>query len=298
MRAEVESLLSAHRPDDRFLESGALDAAARTLAERGPCATAGQRLGPYELVALIGAGGMGEVWRALDSGLRRHVAIKILPSRYSQDPDRLRRFEHEAQAAGMLNHPNVLSVYAIGRQGDTPYLVTELLDGTTLRQRLANGPLSESKALEYADQLVQGLAAAHEKGIVHRDLKPENVFITHDDRVKILDFGLAKLAPSHPELRANQDRFRYGRRHAWIYVAGTGPRAPRPIIARTFSLSDVSCTKCLRAGGRLPGETGVETMNSILNHDPLPLPDVSPQVEQIVRHCLDKEPAHALSIGA
>src|SRR5262245_44647104 len=138
----------------------------------------GDRLGSYELIALIGAGGMGEVWRAFDPGLRRHVAIKILPAQYSQDPDRLRRFEQEAQAAGMLNHPGILSVYAIGRQDDSPYLVTELLEGTTLRRTLADGALKEDKAIQYAEQLVQGLAAAHAKGIVHRDLKPDNIFIT------------------------------------------------------------------------------------------------------------------------
>src|SRR5262245_52029644 len=131
-------------------------------------ATAGQRFGSYELIALVGSGAMGEVWRALDPGLRRHVAIKILPSQHSQDPDRLRRFEQEAQAAGMLSHPNILTVFAIGREGDTPYLVTELLDGVTLRDRLAAGAIGEGKALEYGDQLVQGLAAAHEKGLVHR----------------------------------------------------------------------------------------------------------------------------------
>ena len=136
---------------------------------------------------------MGEVWRALDPDLGRQVAIKILPSEYSRDPDRLRRFEQEARAAGMLNHPNVLAIYAIGKQEGAPYLVTELLEGATLRQRLADGPIPEIKALDYAGQIVDGLAAAHGKGIVHRDLKPENIFITGDGRVKILDFGLAKL---------------------------------------------------------------------------------------------------------
>ena len=199
LRHEVESLLDAHRSEGRFLESGAMKMAARDLAAGMPRATAGQRLGAYQLVELLGAGGMGEVWRALDPGLRRHVAIKILPSQFSADPDRLRRFEQEAQAAGRLNHPNVLSVYAIGEHEGFPYLVTELLEGMTLRQALAGGPLPEARALEYADQLVQGLAAAHDKGIVHRDLKPDNVFVTSDERIKILDFGLAKLAPAAPE---------------------------------------------------------------------------------------------------
>ena len=194
--------MGAHQPDDRFLESSALKVAARDLADEAPRPVRGQRLGSYELIDPIGAGGMGEVWRALDPALGRHVAIKILSSQYSRDPDRLRRFEQEARAAGMLNHPNVLAIYAVGKQEDSPYLVTELLEGATLRQRLASGAIPEGKAIEYGDQIVQGLAAAHEKGIVHRDLKPENIFITSDDRVKILDFGLAKLAQSGPEHQA------------------------------------------------------------------------------------------------
>ena len=291
LRAEVESLLSAHPPDDRFLDPGELDVSDRAVAVRVPRATAGQRLGPYELIALIGAGGMGEVWRAFDPGLRRHVAIKILPPQYSQDPDRLRRFEHEAQAAGVLNHPNVLSVYGIGRQDDAPYLVTELLDGVTLRQRLADGALPESQALEYADQLVQGLAAAHDKGIVHRDLKPENVFITRDERVKILDFGLAKLAPSGPDYAAQT-------RTATGMVVGTPAyMSPEQVRGRPADhRADIFAVGALLyemlAGRRpFPGETNVETMTAILKQDPPAIPGVSPQVEQIVRHCLEKEPA-------
>lgn len=202
LRRQVESLLGAHQTDDRFLESSALAMAARNLADEASRPVRGQRLGSYELINLIGAGGMGEVWRALDPALGRHAAIKILSSQYSRDPDRLRRFEQEARAAGMLNHPNVLAIYAVGKQEDSPYLVTELLEGATLRQRLASGALSEGKAIEYGDQIVQGLAAAHEKRIVHRDLKPENIFITSDNRVKILDFGLAKLVQSGPEHQA------------------------------------------------------------------------------------------------
>jgi len=202
LRREVESLLDAHLSADRLLESGAFSLAARNLADDAPRLARGQRLGSYELIEWIGAGGMGEVWRALDPRLRRHVAIKILPPQYSRDPDRLRRFEQEAQAAGMLNHPNVLAIYSVGEQEQAPYLVTELLEGGTLRSRLAGGRLSEARALEYGDQVVQGLAAAHAKGIVHRDLKPENIFITTEGRVKILDFGLAKLAQSGPEHQA------------------------------------------------------------------------------------------------
>src|SRR6202158_326292 len=152
----------------------------------------GSRLGPYEILAPLGAGGMGEVYRARDSRLGREVAIKVLPASLSSDADRLRRFEQEARAAGILNHPNITAVLDIGEHDGAPYVVQELLEGETLRQSLAGG-LSPRKAIDYAIQIAHGLAAAHEKGIVHRDLKPENVFVTKDGRLKILDFGLAKV---------------------------------------------------------------------------------------------------------
>jgi serine/threonine protein kinase len=291
LRRDVESLLEAYGSRDRFLESGALNAVARELAMHSPRATAGQRLGAYELIELLGAGGMGEVWRALDPGLRRHVAIKILPSQYSLDPDRLRRFEQEAQAAGRLNHPNVLSVYAIGRHEGSPFLVTELLEGLTLRQKLAGGALPEAKALEYVDQLIQGLAAAHDKAIVHRDLKPENVFITSDERVKILDFGLAKLAPTGPQ----QD---LPTQTATGVALGTPAyMAPEQIRAQPVDhRSDIFAVGALlyeMLAGRRPfvADTSAETMTAILRQEPAPLAGVSAQVEQIVRHCLEKEPA-------
>src|SRR5262245_14391497 len=139
---------------------------------------------------------MGEVYRARDERLGREVAVKVLPEESSTDPDRLRRFEQEAKTAGALNHPNLVAVFDTGRYEGNPYVVFELLDGGTLRQRLGGGSLPARKALDYAVQIAQGLAAAHEKGIVHRDLKPENLFVTRDGRVKILDFGLAKLRPA------------------------------------------------------------------------------------------------------
>src|SRR5580700_7581839 len=165
--------------------------------------SSGTKLGPYEIVSPLGEGGMGEVYRARDSRLGREVAIKVLPKSFSQDPERLRRFEQEARAASALNHPNILAVYDVGMHDGAPYLVTELLEGATLRDRLSGGALPPRKAVDYAVQTAQGLAAAHDKGIVHRDLKPENIFVCRDGRVKILDFGLAKLAArGDPELEA------------------------------------------------------------------------------------------------
>jgi serine/threonine protein kinase len=153
----------------------------------------GTRLGPYEVLSPLGAGGMGEVYRARDTRLGRDVAIKVLPASFASDKDRLHRFEQEASAAGTLNHPNILSIHDVGTHDGAPYVVSELLEGDTLRRRLSGTALPQRRAIDYALQLANGLAAAHEKGIVHRDLKPENVFITKDGRVKILDFGLAKL---------------------------------------------------------------------------------------------------------
>src|SRR6266851_8982452 len=161
--------------------------------------TPGTKLGPYEITAAIGAGGMGEVYRARDTRLGREVAIKVLPEALAKDADRLRRFEQEARTIAALNHPNILAIHDIGTHDGAPFLVSELLEGMTLREKLETGPLPVRRAIEYALGLAQGLAAAHEKGIVHRDLKPENIFITRDGRVKILDFGLAKLVRPRPE---------------------------------------------------------------------------------------------------
>src|SRR5881398_443296 len=153
----------------------------------------GAKLGPYEIIAPLGAGGMGEVYRARDTRLGRDVAVKVLPSSYSDDKERLQRFEQEASAASALNHPNILIVHDIGSHDGSPYVVSEILEGETLGKRIGGGPLAQRRAIGYALEIANGLAAAHEKGIVHRDLKPDNIFITKDGRVKILDFGIAKL---------------------------------------------------------------------------------------------------------
>jgi serine/threonine protein kinase len=163
----------------------------------------GTRLGPYEIVAPIGVGGMGEVYRARDTRLGRDVAIKVLPAEFAADPERLRRFEQEAKAVAGLDHPNILAIHDVGTHQGAPYIVTELLEGESLRERLQDGAIPVRKAVEIAVQVAQALAAAHEKGIVHRDIKPGNVFVTRDCRVKLLDFGIAKLlvprSPAEPE---------------------------------------------------------------------------------------------------
>src|SRR6202011_666199 len=159
----------------------------------------GTKLGPYEILSSLGAGGMGEVYRARDTRLGRDVALKILPESFARHSDRLHRFEQEARAVAALNHPNILAIFDTGQNNGAPFLVSELLEGETLRTVLDRGPLPQRKTIDYGVQIAQGLAAAHEKGIVHRDLKPENIFVTKEGRAKILDFGLAKFAHAQAE---------------------------------------------------------------------------------------------------
>src|SRR5215813_9723658 len=200
---EVEELLRYDGAAESFIQGNALAFEARRidpeeLSQTAPQLLPGQGIGAYKILALLGRGGMGVVYRARDERLRRDVAIKVLPASFANDADRLRRFEQEAHATSALNHPNILTIHDIGRQDGAPFIVAELLEGAELRAQLESGALPARRALEYAQQIAAGLAAAHEKGIVHRDLKPENLFVTKDGRVKILDFGLAKLRPPQP----------------------------------------------------------------------------------------------------
>ncbi len=261
----------------------------------------GLRLGPYEVLAPLGAGGMGEVYRARDTRLEREVAVKVLPSDFAGDAERLARFEREARAAGVLSHPNILVIYDVGTHDGSPYVVSELLDGATLRDIMAGAALPMSRAVAYALQITRGLAAAHTKGIVHRDLKPENLFVTRDGIVKILDFGLAKVLDS-----ANGDGS--ATRAATVTVAtqhgrimGTvGYMPPEqlrglPTDHRTdiFALG-VVLYEMLSGGPPFQRSSAVDTMSAVLSEDP---PEISnsgrplpPALDRIVRHCLEKRP--------
>jgi eukaryotic-like serine/threonine-protein kinase len=215
--------------------------------------TNGTKLGPYEILSPLGAGGMGEVYRARDTRLERTVAVKILPRAYARDADRLRRFEQEARAIAALNHPNILAIHDIGDDG-TPYLVTELLEGHSLREEMSSGALPVRRAVEYGTQIAQGLAAAHDRGIVHRDLKPENVFVTHDGGIKILDFGLAKLAKAEPAADEGAALEAAARETSPGMVLGTvGYMSPEQVRGEAADArSDILpwepfCTKCFRA---------------------------------------------------
>ncbi len=258
---------------------------------------AGTRLGPYEIVAPLGAGGMGEVYRARDPRLGRDVAVKVLPEAFSADPERLNRFEQEARAAAALNHPNILAVYDIGQHGGSPYIVSELLEGETLRERLSGGPLPARKVVEFAIQIAHGLAAAHEKTIVHRDLKPENIFIIVNERVKLLDFGLAKLTqpddvltslPTMPPVHTQQGT-----------VLGTlGYMSPEQVRglpsdhrADIFAFGAV-LYEMLSGTRAFRGDTSADTMTAILKEDPPELPVVERHIPQalarIIERCLEK----------
>jgi Tol biopolymer transport system component len=258
----------------------------------------GSRLGPYEILSPLGAGGMGEVYRAKDTKLNREVAVKVLPESLSRDPDALARFEREAHAVAALNHPNILSIFDFGAHDETVFAVMELLEGETLRSRLEGAVLPRRRAVEIAVAIARGLAAAHEKGVVHRDLKPDNVFLTADGRVKILDFGLAKRvgietagtnAPTTP-----------ARTEPGTVMGTVGYMSPeqvrgRDVDQRTDIFSFGAILYEMLSGTRaFRGDSHVETMNAILKEEPPELGEsarnISPALDRIVRHCLEKSP--------
>ncbi|MGA8488769.1 MAG: protein kinase [Terriglobales bacterium] len=263
--------------------------------------TSGMKLGPYEIQSLLGAGGMGEVYRAHDSRLNRTVAIKVLPASFSADRDRLQRFAQEARAAAALNHPNILSIFDIGEEQAAPYVVSELLEGETLRERLRNGPLPIRRVVDYSLQVARGLATAHDKGIVHRDLKPENLFLTSDNRVKILDFGLAKLTGPETNDGSGDAPTLQVATEAGVVMGTAGYMSPeqvrgKPADHRSDLFSFGAILYEMISGKRaFHGETSADTMSAILKEEAPELSEtarnVPPGLERIVRHCLEKHPA-------
>jgi Tol biopolymer transport system component len=257
--------------------------------------TPGARIGPYELVDPIGSGGMGTVYRARDERLNRDVALKVMPAAMAADPDRLRRFTLEAQATGALNHPNILAIHDIGTVDGHPYLVSELLDGETLRERLDRGRIPASKAIDYARQTASGLAAAHARGITHRDIKPENLFLTTDGRVKILDFGIARVTGGASDAGETRTSLSTDAGVILGTAAYMSPEQVRGLVvdprSDLFSLGVVLYE--MLAGARpFSGGSTVETMNAILTADPPELgataATLTPDLDRIVRHCLEK----------
>jgi serine/threonine protein kinase/WD40 repeat protein len=262
--------------------------------------TAGIKLGPYEILSLIGQGGMGEVYRARDPRLARDVAVKVLPSTFSADPERLKRFEQEARAAGQLNHPNVVATYDVGVSEKTPYIVSELLEGEDLRALLASGPLPPRRAAEYVVEVANGLAAAHAKGIVHRDLKPENLHVLPGGHVKILDFGIAKLTRDFGGKADEAAQTLHSLTVTGEILGTASYMAPeqvrdQPTDHRTdiFALGAI-LYELLTGKKAFPGATAADRISAILNVEPPDLPpavlDALPGVDEVIRRCLGKRP--------
>ena len=261
----------------------------------------GTKLGRYEIRSKIGEGGMGEVYRARDEKLNRDVAIKVLPRGLSTDKDRMARFEQEAQAAGALNHPNILSVYDVGEHDGAPYVVSELLEGETLRERMSGGGFQPRRAIDYSLQVAHALAAAHERGIVHRDIKPENIFVTNNGQVKILDFGLAKLTePATPVDEQTEVLTRRVKTDSGMVMGTVGYMSPEQVRGRPadhradiFSMG-VILYEMLSGKRAFRRESAVETLNAILKEDPPELSQsnsqIGPALERVVMHCLEKNP--------
>jgi serine/threonine protein kinase/tetratricopeptide (TPR) repeat protein len=298
LRQEVETLFaSSEDVRSGFLQSSTLRVTLRS----------GTKLGDYEVKSLLGSGGMGEVYRARDSRLGRDVAIKVLPSFFATDSDRLQRFEQEARAAAALNHPNILAVFQMGTYGNAPYLVSELLEGETLREQLGPGRLPVRRAIDYGEQIVRGLTAAHEKGIVHRDLKPENLFVTQDGRLKILDFGLAKVMP--PQRGTGHSAVTHGNDTEPGVVMGTvGYMSPEQVRGQTvdhrtdiFSLGAILYE--MLAGKRaFQKPTSADTLSAILNEEPSEISQVTanvpPALQRVVHRCLEKNPEQRFQSAA
>jgi serine/threonine protein kinase/Tol biopolymer transport system component len=301
VRAEVESLLGCEAQAEGYLEAPALEVTAEALAKGRARSMSGRVLGHYEIVAFLGAGGMGEVYRASDSRIGRDVAVKVLPPSMAAHPDRLRRFEQEARAAGALNHPNILTIYDVGVQDGAPYVVYELLEGVTLRDTLRKGALSRRKALEYARQIASGLAVAHEKGITHRDLKPENLFVTRDGRVKILDFGLAKLTLPESSTGGETTELPAASHDGSESVLGTpaymAPEQLRGLVvdhrADIFNLGAI-LFEMLTGQRPFLRRSTTESLDALLNDEPPEIPETGrnfdPALARLLRRCLEKNP--------
>ena len=264
-----------------------------------PLLASGDRLGPYRVDCPLGAGGMGEVYRAVDTRLGRAVAVKVLSGPRAHDPARLQRFEQEARVVAALSHANVLALHDVGSEDGVDYAVFELLEGQTLRQCLESGPLPVSKAIDYGVQICQGLAAVHARGIVHRDLKPDNVFVTRSGQVKILDFGLAKLGPRGRGILADDSHARTPTEPG-LLVGTCGYMAPeqargRPADARSDIFSVGALLYEMLSGRRaFTGQTPADTLAALLTQDPPDISAISRPVprglERVVRRCLERNP--------
>ena len=297
LRREVESLLKSFEGADSFMETPVAEAAAELLGDKDE-SLVGRRLGRYEVVAPLGEGGMGTVWLAKDTRLGRKVAVKLLPPHFTEDAERLRRFEREARAASSLNHPNILTIYEIGEDDGRHFIATEFIEGETLRERMAGAPMEVGEALDVAGQVASALAAAHEAGIVHRDIKPENVMVRRDHLVKVLDFGLAKLTEqrvANPEA-ATRAPVKTSSGVILGTVTYMSPEQARglEVDART-DIWSLGVVLYEMIAGRVPfeGPTTGDRIVSILEREPAPLAHHAPEVPEalawVVTKALTKE---------
>jgi TolB-like protein/Flp pilus assembly protein TadD len=296
LRRLVETLISKDEQAGGFLEETSPADVADTRGVRG--SLVGHQYGPYRILSLLGAGGMGEVYRSRDTRLGRDVAVKVLPQEFASDPDRLRRFEQEARAIAALDHANILVLYDVGTHEGAPYIVTQLLEGESLRDRLQTGPLPPRTAVELAVQIAQGLSAAHSKGIVHRDLKPGNVFITKEGHVKILDFGLAKLAAERSLGEAAQATTVAEATQVGARLGTVGYMSPEQVrgqaVDQRSDIFSLGCVLYEMLVGRSPfrKETAADTASAILHEDPAPVAGtgetIEPALQEIVGRCLEK----------
>ena len=301
LRAEVESLLAAHGRAENFIESPAMEVAARASAAlSGVTAEVGRRIGPYKILSLLGAGGMGEVYLAEDARLNRRVALKLLPAGFTKDPERVRRFEREARAASALNHPNIVTIHDIGESDNTHFIATEFVEGRTLRRLIADGDLKTEEMLNVAAQIAEALAAAHAAGIIHRDIKPENIMLRPDGYAKVLDFGIAKLTErtsSSPTTRRDLSEAAQTETGAVLgTIAYMSPEQSlgQKLDQRTdvFSLG-VILYEMLTGEHPFRGATNAATFDRILNHDP-PTPNIrdaeaAPELTRVVCRALEKD---------
>jgi serine/threonine protein kinase/Tol biopolymer transport system component len=301
LRREVESLLAYEKQADELLENPEwkADTSSETVPSGTRAMAVGSQLGIFRIVDFLGAGGMGEVYRATDTRLHRDVAIKVLPAGLAREPERVARFEREARAAGALNHPNIVAVHDIGRDHDTYWIATELVIGEPLAKMIERGPVVVNRVLQIASQVADGLAAAHAAGIVHRDVKPANIMVTHDWRVKIVDFGLAR------RQRTSQDSTTMDMTDEGTVLGTAGYMSPEQVRRETvdhrsdlFSLGVVLHEMC--SGKRaFSGASSIEVMNAVLKEQPAELPaSVPPALALIVRRCLEKDPARRFQSAA
>jgi len=304
LRRELESLLAAHQKAGSFIETTPGEGMAAVLAEQvldpPPPELIGRTLGHYEIISMIGAGGMGDVYKALDTKLDRRVAIKVLPQHLSSIPDALARFEREAKAVAALSHPNIMAIHDFGHEGGTAYAVMELLEGETLRARLTHSALGWREAVKIAASIADGLAAAHARGIIHRDIKPENVFLTSDGLVKVLDFGIARVKKAAVSTADTLISMGASETKPGTLMGTIGYMSPEQVRGESADApSDIFSLGCMLVE-MLTGErpfarpSAAETLASILRDEPPPLEDqtqdMPPELEKIIRRCLEKSP--------